>query len=308
MKRETVNYTLVGVVVLVALGLLIATLFAVTGRGGAAVTYLVRYRNVTGLTYGAPVFYEGFRIGQIEGIDPERKDGATIYRVELSVRKDWPIPSDSVAQLASSGLLADVSVAIKEGKAATVLKPGAEIQGREGADVFAALNELAGEVTDLTRTRLKPLVETLSQRVGSITGTIDAQTPLLLGEAQTLLKNLNAASVSINEVLGQGNRDNIASVLNNLARITNDLKGTQARLDQLMQSVNEIAEENRPALRDTVRNLSQVTAAIARRIDSISHNLESSSRNLDEFSREIRKNPNRLLFTPKADDVKVEEE
>ena len=48
-------------------------------------------------------------------------------------------------------------------------------------------------------------------------------------------------------------------------------------------------------------------AAIATRIDAITHHLESSSRNLDEFSREIRRNPNRLLFTPKADDVEEEQ-
>ena len=67
------------------------------------------YRNVTGLTYGAPVFYEGFRIGQVESIEPERREGKTHYKVELSVRRDWPIPVDSVAALASSGLLAEAT-------------------------------------------------------------------------------------------------------------------------------------------------------------------------------------------------------
>jgi phospholipid/cholesterol/gamma-HCH transport system substrate-binding protein len=72
--------------------------------------------------------------------------------------------------------------------------------------------------------------------------------------------------------------------------------------------LNGIAEENRPAVRDTVNDLSQITASLARRIEAISNNLESSSRNLDEFTREVRKSPNRLLFTPEADAVIVEEE
>src|SRR5688500_20311884 len=116
MKRETVNYTLVGLVVLVALVLLLASLYAITGKGGPSTSYLVRYRNVTGLTYGAPVFYEGFRIGQVETIEPERVDGKTRYVVELAVRKDWPIPADSVARLAWSGLLAAGAIHSREGR------------------------------------------------------------------------------------------------------------------------------------------------------------------------------------------------
>jgi len=308
MRRESINYTLVGVVVLGALALLVAGLFAITGRSGAATDYLVRYRNVTGLSYGAPVFYEGFRIGQVDAIEPERKDGKTTYRVTMNLRRDWPIPDDSVAKLASSGLLADVSIAIREGVSPKLLKAGAEMQGEESADVFAALNELAGEVTTLTRTKIKPLIEGLSTRVDSITATVDTQTPLLFDEATTLLKRLNEAAVSIQDVLGPGNRENVAAALENIRGVTDNLDKTRAQLDNLIANLDGIAAENRPLVRDAVRDLSQITSALARRIDAIAHNLESSSRNFNEFTREVRKSPNRLLFTPEADDVIVEDE
>jgi phospholipid/cholesterol/gamma-HCH transport system substrate-binding protein len=308
MKRETVNYTLVGLVVLAALGILIGTLFAITGRSGATSNYVATYRNVTGLSYGAPVFYEGFRIGQVQAITPVREAGRTSYQVELAVRRDWPIPADSVAQLASSGLLADVSIAIREGASTEVLAPGSAIPSREGADVFAAINELAGEVTSLTRTRITPLVETLSKRVDSISQSFDAQTPVLLTDAATLLKRLNEAAESVNLVLGPGNRGNIDATLASIRQVAADLEGTQARLDQLLADAGGIAEENRPVIRDSIRDLSQITTALARRIDAIAFNLESSSRNLDEFTREIRKSPNRLILSPKADEVVVEEE
>jgi phospholipid/cholesterol/gamma-HCH transport system substrate-binding protein len=308
MKREHVNYTLVGIVVAIALAGLLATLAAVTGRGGASAEYTVVYRNVTGLGYGAPVFYEGFRIGQVEGIEPERVDGRTRYRVRLAIRADWPIPTDSVAQLASTGLLADVAIAIREGEATELLAAGSEIPGAEGGDVFAAVNELAGEVTTLTRTQITPLIQTLGQRVASITASVDNQTPLLLAQAQTLLERLNDAASAVNDVLADGNRDNIAATLSNIRTITDELGATQAKLDQLLADSAGIAAENRPLIRDAVRDLSQITTAMARRIDAIAHNLESSSRNFDEFTREIRRNPNRLIFTPEADDVIVEDE
>lgn len=309
MKRETVNYTLVGIVVLAALVLLLVSLWAITGKGGPSTSYVVRYRNVTGLTYGAPVFYEGYRIGQVGEITPQRKAGApTEYLVELGVRRDWSIPADSVARLASSGLLADVSIAIREGRSTKALEPGAELRGEEAADVFTALNTLASEVTVLTRERITPLVETLSTRVDSITTSLDTQTPLLLDEAQALLEKLNVAATGVNEVLSPRNKDNIAQTLQHIHDVTADLEATKAKLDSLLANVEQIAVENRPTVREAVLNVSQITAALAQRIDAIANNLESSSRNFNEFTREIRKSPNRLLFTPPADDVIVEEE
>ncbi len=308
MKRENVNYTLVGIVVLIALALLLGTLGVITGRSGATASYTATYRNVTGLAYGAPVFYEGFRIGQVESITPQRAEGRTSYVVDLSVRRDWPIPSDSVALLASTGLLADVSIAIREGKSEQVLAAGAQIPSQEGADLFAAFNELAGEVTVLTRNRITPLIENLSRRVDSIATNFDAQTPVLLNDAAALLKRLNEAAESVNLVLGPANRGNIDQTLASIRQVAKDLQGTQARLDQLLVDAGGIAAENRPVVRDSIRDLSQITTALARRIDAISNNLESSSRNLDEFTREIRRSPNRLLLSPKTDEIVVEEE
>lgn len=308
MKRDNVNYTLVGAVVLVALLTLLGSLYVITGRRGATSDYTVHYRNVTGLDAGKPVFYEGFRIGQVQSVEPERVNNETRYKVSLALRRDWPIPDDSVAALASSGLLADVSVSIREGKSTNLLKAGSEIKSQEGADVFAALNELAGEVTSLTRNHIRPLIETLSTRVDSISANIDTQTPLLLGEAQTLLSKLNAAATAVNDVLGPENRQHIGKTLSGIETVSTDLKSTQQKLDELLVQLNETTAENRPQLRDAVRDLSQVTAAIARRIDGISQRLDSSSRNFDEFTREVRKHPNRLLFTPKADEVIVKEE
>lgn len=302
MKRDRINYVLVGAAVLVAFVLLLGTLMTITGRGGASTGYHVYYDNVTGLAFGAPVFYEGYRIGQVDAITPER-NGKTRYRVNFQVQEDWPIPDDSVAQLQSSGLLADMSIGIREGESPRMLAPGAEIPGLAGGDLFAAMNDLAGELTILTRDRIRPLIDTLAQRIDSITGTIDANLPGLVEQTRALVARLNSAAGNIDKIVGTPNREAIAATLGDVRAIAEDLKQTQARADTLLSSLNATVEENRPEIRQSVLDLQQTVAAIATRIDAITHHLESSSRNLDEFSREIRRNPNRLLFTPKADDV-----
>lgn len=306
MKRDTINYTLVGAVVVGAIALLLVALALITGKGVASTDYVVRYRNVTGLRYGAPVFYEGYRVGQVGAVTPERTADGTRYKVVLAIRRDWPIPVDSPARLQSSGLLADVSIGIHEGTSRDRLAPGGELKGIEGADIFAAMNELAGQVSELTRTQITPLIQTLSQRVDSITGTIDKTTPLILEQTRALLERANRASDSINDLLRPENRAAVGAILGEVKNLGAELRKTRATLDQALGELAGIAKENRPDVRNAVQDLASVLGALSARMDVITHHLESSSRNLDEFSREIRSHPNRLILAPKADNVQEE--
>ena len=110
MKRDTINYVAVGGFVLAMLVALAALLFAITGRSGLMDTYYVQYKNVSGLKYGTPVYYQGYSIGQVDEIAPVHNGGGTRYRVTVSVQNGWPIPKDSIAAIMATGLLADVSI------------------------------------------------------------------------------------------------------------------------------------------------------------------------------------------------------
>ena len=140
MKRDNVNYFLVGLLVLVALFLLLGSLYVITGRSGPTDNYVVHYRDVSGLGFGSAVFYQGYRVGQVERIEPEQVDGKTRFRVDFSVSEGWQIPADSKAALLSSGLLADVFIGIREGESEQVLPPGAEIAARVVAEAFDYLD------------------------------------------------------------------------------------------------------------------------------------------------------------------------
>ncbi|HQV72054.1 MAG: MlaD family protein [Dokdonella sp.] len=301
MKRDTINYVAVGAVVLAALVLLLVGLALITGRSGAATDYFVHYRNVTGLRYGAPVFYEGYRIGEVAAIEPERSSEGTRYKVTVSVKRDWTIPVDSVARLQSSGLLADMSIGIKEGASKQMLARGAEIGGAENADVFAAVGELAGQVSALTREQITPMIALLSKRVDSITGSLDNNTPEILGQAQTLLGKLNDASGALDDLLKPQNRAAVASILGNVQGLSGELRETRKTLDQTVGELADIARENRGDIRGAMTDLATVMASLSSRMDVITHHLESATRNLDEFSREIRRNPGQLLRSPEPD-------
>ena len=238
--------------------------------------------------------------------EPEREAGKTRYQVNLAVRDDWPIPSDSEARLQSSGLLADVVVAIHEGRSDVLVADGGELRGVEGGDLFLALNGLAQEVNSLTQTKIRPLIDTLAERIESIGGAIDASAPTLLSEAQALLGRLNSAADRVNHVLDTPNQQAIRDTLANVRTLSADLAATQQRADALLDSLKDAVDENRPELRQAVQDLELTLGVIAGRIDSITHHLENSSRNMDEFTREIRRHPNRLIVSPPADDVEAQ--
>lgn len=297
MKRDTVNYFAVGGFVLAGFVALGALLLVLTGKRGPEDDYVVRYRNVTGIRVGTPVYYQGYRIGQVHGIDPEHEAGGTRYRVALTVQRDWPIPEDSIAAAIATGLLGDVSIAISEGKSARKLEPGAEIAGREGGDLFMAFNELAAEVQSLTRNSVRPLVDQLAATLG--------EGGPIVADLRALLVKLNAGADGLSKVVGPENQRELSALLHNSNRLTGELLETRRRLDALLAQTDALMAEARPDAQQAVRELRVSAQAIAERIDSVMEQLDATTLNMREFSREIRANPNRLLSgTPPEDEAR----
>ena len=310
MKRDTVNYFYVGIAVLVALALLLGALYGITGStGGARDRYVVHYQNVAGLGFGSAVFYQGYRIGQVDAVTPEQSGGKTTFRVDLSVNQGWKIPTDSVASLLSSGLLSDVFVGVTEGQLPTILSVGGELRSQEGGDVFAAVSALAGEITTLTQTKISPLLEKIGASVDVISDKFESGAPTIVDDTLRLLKQLNQGADSLNDVLGPKNRANIEALLaqssdaaGNARVLTAELIETKKQLSGVLKKIDTTVATAGPDLQASMDDLRVTLATLAQRVDAITYNLESASRHFDEFGRELRKQPNRLLFNPNQDD------
>jgi len=169
-KRDTINYFVVGVFVIVLFIVFLLVINRLTGSSGDTDEYSVYYENVTGMKYGTPVLFEGFQIGQVEEILPEFEDGYVSYRLRLSVIEDWKIQSDAVAKIVSSGLLSAISIDIKQGGSSQTLTPGDTIQGLGAGNLFATVNEVVSELHEITKNNIKPFIENLNQHVDLISG------------------------------------------------------------------------------------------------------------------------------------------
>lgn len=289
MKHENVNYLVVGSFVLAMLTAFIVSLTLITGRDGETENYTVYYDSVAGLKYGTIVSYEGYQLGQVESVEPVQSNGKTRYKVSFGIREDWKVPSDSIAQIVSSGLLGGISIDIKEGVSKTALKPGDTLQGEEGADLFAAVGGAAGDIKLLIGD-VRKFVRTLNDEAG------------LLDDAKSLLKRLDNSAENLENMLSKNNAKTVTETISNLNSLSQRLDSTLSEVDHMVKSSSTLVEDNRADIQRSIRHLSASLEVVSEHIDTITYNLEGTSRNMNEFSRQIRENPGLLLgSTPPKD-------
>ncbi len=333
MKHDHINYTVVGLFVLSMLIALLLMLLQLTGKGGDSDTYQVTYRQVTGLKFGTPVYYEGYHIGQVEEISPRQHMGSTRFRVEISLQQGWQIPEDSYATQVASGLLSAISIDILGGRSTTMLSPGDEIPGREATSLFASVNEVASEIKSLSDDAIRPLLLNINQRVDNISGQIEAFLPPFFNDLQALTKRMLSSANAIDSALKTENlahidkglqdlaataadfrllasrlRDsqrNFDQVIGNAKTLTSQANSVVKNVDRVVNASNQLIEENRPDIRATTRELHRTLVQLSGKMDSILYNLDSASRNLKEFTRSIRDNPSSLLSSPRSRDPVV---
>lgn len=299
MRDDKQNYIVVGVFVVLMLVALILWIALLSGRTGPTDEYFIVYKNVMGVKTGVEILYEGFPVGHIEDISPEERDGRRFYRVDVSVKRGWPIPEDSVAEIMAPGLLAASMIDIKGGASETLLEPGSEIEGEEAEAMLSAVNAVANEVLKAMEESVRPLLASLSEEAPGILDNVDEFTA-----------QLNQTVERINTILNPDNVERVSQILENMdtataefSRLTEGLGGTRQLVDGLVAKLDALLVKDTGELDGAIRDLRHTLAAVSRRIDSIASDLETTSRNMSEFSRQIRENPGVLVRGRETNDA-----
>lgn len=307
MKDSRVNYVMVGGFTLAMLAAMLVVVALLTGRTGSTRSYYTRLSNVTGVKYGTKVTYEGFAIGQVETITPQRADGKTSFRLELAVTDNWGIPKDSVARVAASGILAAAVIDIRAGASPEMLAAGAEVAGAPAANMFAAMNDVADQITDLNQSALKPLLFSLNQQIGAVGGLLDKHAPELMGHLLAVAADLSAKTPRItadvermtgtlsSKVVTDANAEQIRQSLANLAQLSAGLQDSRHKMDTVLTTLDKTVTGNKESIDHSLKDLRHTLEAVSRNIDSVTYNLDGTTRNLHEFSRQIRDNPGVLI-------------
>lgn len=328
MKRDTVNYLAVGVFVSVMAVALFVLMYFVTGRTGPSDQYHAFYENVTGIKFGTGVFYEGYRVGQVEEIEPVEAPSGMRYKVVFSVAKDWRIPADSIAEVVSAGLISQVQIQIQEGRSTAHLKPGDEIRGLQQVDLFSALSDAATGFSDLSASGLAPVLRNLNKRITQVATEFsafrrDELSPFvrtldrrvnqeLAPQAAAVLARLDHSSARLERLLGPANEQRVGAILGHteeaavsLNRLLGELAGTRAQMEGTLKRIDALVAMNEGDItasvqhaRTALERMEATLTVINEDVDTVMYNLAGGARQMHELSRALRENPSRILRSP----------
>lgn len=125
--------TLIGAVVLAVAGgfLVYAANTADVAFGGAGYPLQAEFRQAEGLSVGSDVRLSGIKVGSITSMGLNREN--FFATVTMAIEDDIKLPEDSVAKIASEGLLGGSFIAVDPGASDFMLEPGAAFQYTQGS-------------------------------------------------------------------------------------------------------------------------------------------------------------------------------
>ncbi|MGF1544846.1 MAG: outer membrane lipid asymmetry maintenance protein MlaD [Parvularculaceae bacterium] len=138
MTRGGFGETIVGLGVIAAAAAFLVYAFGASGRAlGRGYEIEAVFGDVGGVTPGAEVRISGVKVGAVAatGLEPITYEA----RLRLAIDAGVEVPDDSVAKIASDGLIGSAHVAIEPGASESLLASGGRITRTQGAVDFLSL-------------------------------------------------------------------------------------------------------------------------------------------------------------------------
>jgi len=288
MARETERRreVITGVFVLVGLA---AVTFMVVLLGSQQRIFEKRFNvnaifgTVSGLRAGAPVFVAGVNVGSVERLrfvpadtyqptvdqpsDAAPQPIGLVGKVEVQMNVEErfhdQIRSDSVATIASVGLLGDKSIEISVGAAsAPPVEPGATLRSQD----------------PLTLAEIIDQIEPIRAKLDKILGDISAATGNLTGEDTPIANSLRSMS-NILEKVDRG--DGTIGKLINSPEVEDELTGTLKNARELLVSAQSTVDQIRAATVD----LPATMVSVRKVADEVAHLSVTLRESADHFPK-----------------------
>ena len=323
-RRHDLFYS--GLFVLAMAAVAIAALaFLMPGLFGGAYRLQAYFLDAAGLIDGIQVIQEGYVIGIVEGVTPlfpgrdpaaarcplpaadaaPRSPALPCFRATLRIKDDWPVPTDSVAQLGAAGLLQGDAIKISPGVATTLLADGSRIMaaGRE-PDLLAKLNGLSEALDDIVQKTIGPALASVKAQIETIqtllgTGGDQAGNRERLTGAVENLRTLSAnLASSIDPRKIAAILDSLQTLSKNLTEVsvkigggTEEVKGAAREYGDLARALRVLVSDNKPALQGSLDDTQALLQELTAGQSPILVNIEEATRNLSALARDLRRDP-----------------
>jgi phospholipid/cholesterol/gamma-HCH transport system substrate-binding protein len=312
----------VGTFVLIALIILIGTVLAVSGTfSRAGIPHRAYFKYAGGLAPGTPVRYGGLSAGRVEALAVDPQDSTRI-EMTFSLAPEIPLKTDSMAKIASLGVLGESYLELTTGtKDAPLAPPGSIVNSKE----LVGIGDLGDMISGLAPSADKVL-QSLNQRLTELKITV-AEANDLLGDQNR--KNISGGLGHMNEMLAE-NRPKISATLDNvqaasnrlqpvlqnvqaasdrLAPMLDDLKATIKQANEALAHIDGLIVDNRPEIQPAILEIRRTLSAtnefvtmlkttVARNMDNMDITLEiirATTENMRELTDALKRNPSLLV-------------
>ena len=305
-KREQ---AMVGMFVLVAAGILVGTVFALSGVfGGQAKTYSAFFPFAGGLEPGATVRYAGGpKAGRVEKLQLDPKD-TTRIEITFSVKSDLPVKTDSRVKIMSLSPLGDNHLEIVPGSDKAAIAPTGALLP---SDPYVDFNALTQKINDIAP-QAQQLLATLNGRAAELQVTLVRVNDLLSSSnranfAATLAET--RGMITENRAQVKSSIANLSSASQKLEPLLQDFRKTSAQANEALNHIDSLIGENRKDIRQAILDLRQSLVTVndltgrldqtvdvnSENIDELLENFRHVSENLREFTNTIKTRPYTLI-------------
>ena len=254
-------------------------------------SYYVYFDDVTGLQESSRVKMRGVEVGNVRSISLMEDK----VKVEIAIDADYEdmIPDNSIAEIASAGLMGGMEIYIIQGDSETSMPDGGTFEGRVRPDMLGSLADKGGELLDglnVTVENLNTLLEANSENIGK------------------LVANLESVTASIDEML-TASSDEIEGALGDLRSFTTMLSESSADIQAMITNLESFSGDLADAdivekLNTTVESLNGVLSTIENAEGSVGKllndtelydSLTTASDNLGLLLEDVKARPMRYV-------------
>jgi len=220
------------------------------------------FSSSDGLEASAPVISKGFRVGTVEDVDMNMETGKII--VTISVRKEYPLTTDSKIKITSSSILGGKVIEVVYGK---------EPSYYENHDTVTVIEEqsLTSFITseyEILREKLSSYSVRLDSILAGLDRVLSKENTDNLSETINSIKKLSASLSS----LVDSKSKNLSNIIENLDSLSHSLAMAGPSINETINKLN-FASDSLPSLMQNANAAVSSLSSVLKKVNSKEGNI-----------------------------------